>query len=75
MLFRSEWNKISDENDSNFQSLLVGTTEKMALENFIDSNLHPRFVYFSDYKKIIGNVNLNEYRKEKTKKTLGRMGI
>ncbi|MDP6898548.1 MAG: AAA family ATPase, partial [Candidatus Nitrosopelagicus sp.] len=56
----------SDENDSNFQSLLVGTTEKMALENFIDSNLHPRFVYFSDYKKIIGNVNLNEYRKEKT---------
>ena len=61
-----EWNKISDENDSNFQSLLVGTTEKMALENFIDSNLHPRFVYFSDYKKIIGNVNLNEYRKERT---------
>ena len=38
----------------------------MALENFIDSNLHPRFVYFSDYKKIIGNVNLNEYRKEET---------
>jgi len=61
-----EWNNISEETDSNFQSLLVGTTEKMALENFIDSNLHPRFVYFSDYKKIIGNVNLNEYRKEET---------
>jgi len=61
-----EWNKISDETDSNFQSLLVGTTEKIALENFIDSNLHPRFVYFSDYKKIIGNVNLNEYRKDRT---------
>ena len=61
-----EWNKISEESDSNFQSLLVGTTEKLALENFIDSNLHPRFVYFSDYKKIIGNVNLNEYRKERT---------
>ena len=61
-----EWKKISEDNDSNFQSLLVGTTEKMALENFIDSNLHPRFVYFSDYKKIIGNVNLNEYRKERT---------
>ena len=60
-----EWNKISDETDSNFQSLLVGTTEKMALENFIDSNLHPRFVYFSDYKKIIGNINLNEYKKER----------
>ena len=61
-----EWNKISDETDSNFQSLLVGTTEKMALENFIDSNLHPRYVYFSDYKKIIGNINLNEYKKERT---------
>jgi predicted ATP-dependent endonuclease of OLD family len=61
-----EWNNIFEETDSNFQSLLVGTTEKMALENFIDSNLHPRFVYFSDYKKIIGNVNLNEYRKEET---------
>ena len=61
-----EWNKISDENDSNFQGLLVGTTERMALENFIDANLHPRFVYFSDYKKIIGNINLNEYRKERT---------
>ena len=61
-----EWNKISDESDANFQSLLVGTTERMALENFIDTNLHPRFVYFSDYKKIIGNVNLNEYRQDRT---------
>jgi len=61
-----EWNKIADETDANFQSLLVGTTERMALENFIDVNLHPRFVYFSDYKKIIGNVNLNEYRKDRT---------
>ena len=26
-------------------------------------NLHPRFVYFSDYKKIYGNINLNEYVK------------
>ena len=65
-----EWNNISEETDSNFQSLLVGTTEKMALENFIDSNLHPRFVYFSDYKKIIGNVNLNEYRKEEVGKSI-----
>ena len=65
-----EWNKISEANDSNFQSLLVGTTEKMALENFIDTNLHPRFVYFSDYKKIIGNVNLNEYRKERSSSSI-----
>ena len=72
-----EWNNISEETDSNFQSLLVGTTEKMALENFIDSNLHPRFVYFSDYKKIIGNVNLNEYRKEenRSKYRVYRRGI
>ncbi len=61
-----EWNKISEDSDSDFQSLLVGTTERMTLENFIDSNLHPRFVYFSDYKKIIGNINLNEYKKERT---------
>ena len=62
----SEWGKIVDSPTTNFQNLLVGTTEKMALENFIEINLHPRFVYFSDYKKIIGNVNLNEYSKERT---------
>ena len=62
----SEWEKIADSPTTNFQNLLVGTTEKMALENFIEINLHPRFVYFSDYKKIIGNVNLNEYSKDRT---------
>ena len=61
----SEWEKIIDEPSTNFQNLLVGTTERMALENFIEINLHPRFVYFSDYKKIIGNINLNEYIKER----------
>ena len=61
----SEWEKIADEPSANFQNLLVGTTEKMALENFIEINLHPRFVYFSDYRKIIGNINLNEYSKER----------
>ena len=60
----SEWEKIADEPSTNFQNLLVGTTERMALENFIEINLHPRFVYFSDYKKIIGNINLNEYVKD-----------
>ena len=62
----SEWEKIAENPNTNFQNLLVGTTEKMALENFIEINLHPRFVYFSDYKKIIGNINLNEYSKERT---------
>ena len=62
----SEWEKIAESPNTDFQNLLVGTTEKMALENFIEINLHPRFVYFSDYKKIIGNINLNEYSKERT---------
>tara|TARA_B110001454_G_scaffold218717_1_gene247586 strand:- start:3868 stop:5955 length:2088 start_codon:yes stop_codon:yes gene_type:complete len=56
-----EWEKIAEDPNTNFQNLLIGTTERIALENFIDTNLHPRFVYFSDYKKIIGNINLNEY--------------
>ena len=61
-----EWEKISEDPNTNFQNLLIGTTEKIALENFIEVNLHPRFVYFSDYKKIIGNINLNEYGRDKT---------
>ena len=31
-----------------FRNLLVGTSQRMALENFIEDNLHPKFVYFSD---------------------------
>ena len=60
----SEWEKVSENFESAFDRLLVGTTERTALENFIEDNLHPRFVYFSDYKKIYGNINLNEYIKE-----------
>ena len=56
-----EWEKIAEDPNTNFQNLLIGTTERIALENFIETNLHPRFVYFSDYNKIIGNINLNEY--------------
>jgi len=58
-----EWEKIYNSISTNFDSMLVGTTERVALENFIEENLHPRFVYFSDYKKIIGSINLNEYLK------------
>src|SRR3989344_1306374 len=58
-----EWEKIYNSIGTNFDSMLVGTTERAALENFIEENLHPRFVYFSDYKKIIGSINLNEYLK------------
>jgi len=60
----SEWKKVSEKFEDSFDRLLVGTTERTALENFIEDNLHPRFVYFSDYKKIYGNINLNEYVKE-----------
>ena len=60
----SEWEKVSEKFEDLFDKLLVGTTERTALENFIENNLHPRFVYFSDYKKSYGNINLNEYVKE-----------
>ncbi len=59
-----EWEKIYESPDSQFSNLLSGKSEKTALENFIESELHPRFVYFSDYKKIYGNINLNEYLRE-----------
>ncbi len=60
----SEWEKVSENFEQVFDKLLIGTTERTTLENFIEDNLHPRFVYFSDYKKIYGNINLNEYIKE-----------
>ncbi len=59
-----EWEKIYSSPENQFSNLLSGGSEKTALENFISSQLHPRFVYFSDYKKIYGNINLNEYIRE-----------
>jgi predicted ATP-dependent endonuclease of OLD family len=59
-----EWEKIYSAPENQFSNLLSGGSEKNALENFISSQLHPRFVYFSDYKKIYGNINLNEYIRE-----------
>ena len=58
-----EWEKIYADPANQFKNLLSGKTDKKALENFVALNLHPRFVYFSDYKKIYGNINLNEYVK------------
>jgi predicted ATP-dependent endonuclease of OLD family len=60
----SEWEKIYQDIDNVYDNLLVGTSERSALENFIEDKLHPRFVYFSDYKKILGNIDLNEFLKE-----------
>ena len=61
----SEWEELAENEKFTFRNLLVGTSQRMALENFIEDNLHPKFVYFSDYKKIIGNINLTEYLKQK----------
>ena len=69
-----EWEKIYEDPENQFSNLLVGTTEHTALENFIGNDLHPRFVYFSDYKKIYGNINLNEYLRESKKEKLEGFG-
>ena len=59
-----EWEKIYESPENQFSNMLSGESQKTALQNFIASQLHPRFVYFSDYKKIYGNINLNEYLRE-----------
>ena len=56
----SEWNGLYPnilENSDGF----LNTSERLELEEFIKDNLHPRIVYFSDYKKILGNINLQDY--------------
>jgi len=60
----SEWEETNSKILKNVEKILVDNTESEALKNFIDDRLHPRFVYFSDYKKILGNINLSEYIKE-----------
>ncbi len=60
----SEWKKIHQDLEHIFDNLLIGTSERSALENFIEDRLHPRFVYFSDYKKILGNIDLEEFLRE-----------
>ena len=60
----SEWNKIYQDLEYIFDNMLIGTNERSALENYIEDKLHPHFVYFSDYKKILGNIDLEEYVRE-----------
>nr|AIF02918.1 putative ATP-dependent endonuclease [uncultured marine thaumarchaeote KM3_15_E09] len=60
----SEWEETYTNIIKNVEKILIDNTESEALKNFIIDNLHPRFVYFSDYKKILGNINLAEYIKE-----------
>ncbi|MBI3841924.1 MAG: AAA family ATPase [Thaumarchaeota archaeon] len=60
----NEWEKIYQDLDHTYDTLLIGTSERSALENFVEERFHPRFVYFSDYKKILGNIDLDEFLKE-----------
>jgi len=60
----SEWKETNSKIIKNVEKILINNTESEALKKFIDDRLHPRFVYFSDYKKILGNISLSEYIKE-----------
>ena len=60
--------KIYHKSENQFSNLLSGESQQVALQNYISAELHPRFVYFSDYKKIYGNINLNEYLRKKMNK-------
>lgn len=64
----AEWRRLYQSPENEFSNLLSGENERIALDNFVETNLHPRFVYFSDYKKIYGNINLSEYIKEERRK-------
>ena len=67
----SEWKKIYDKVMSDFENISIENTERIPIEQYILDNLHPRFVYFSDYKKILGNINLNEFVKGSTRSQAG----
>ena len=60
----SEWEEVYADIIKNVEKISMDDTKIDALKKFIGENLHPRFVYFSDYKKILGNINLTEYIKE-----------
>lgn len=67
----SEWKKIYDKIMSEFEDISIENMERIPIQQFILDNLHPRFVYFSDYKKILGNINLNEFVKGSTRSGAG----
>lgn len=56
-----EWLSVYKDPRNTYERLVEGTSQRRRLETYIASELHPRFVYFSDYKKIHGNINLNEF--------------
>jgi len=60
----SEWEETYTNIMKNVEKISIDNTKSNALKNFIGDTLHPRFVYFSDYKKILGNINLTEFMKK-----------
>jgi len=60
----TEWEKTYTDIVKSIGKISMSDTKSNNLKKFIGENLHPRFVYFSDYKKILGNINLTEYIKE-----------
>ena len=60
----SEWEKTYTNLVKSIGKISMDDTKSDTLKKFIAESLHPRFVYFSDYKKILGNINLAEYIKE-----------
>ena len=60
----SEWKETYTNIMKNVEKISIDNTKSDALKNFIGDTLHPRFVYFSDYKKILGNINLTEFMKK-----------
>jgi predicted ATP-dependent endonuclease of OLD family len=67
----SEWKKIYEQIMVELENISFESIKRIPLEQFILDNLHPRFVYFSDYKKILGNINLNEFIKDTTRPEAG----
>lgn len=57
----AEWLSIYKDPQNQYETLLKAVSQRKALENFVAEELHPRFVYFSDYKKIHGNISINEF--------------
>ena len=60
----SEWKETYTNIMKNIEKISIDNTKSDALKKFIGDTLHPRFVYFSDYKKILGNINLTEFMKK-----------
>ncbi len=61
-----EWLLIYKDPRNQYEKLTQGVSERDRLVEYIGRDLHPRFVYFSDYKKIYGNINLNEFMREQS---------